>query len=317
MYIRWFAGQCAMRTIRARGLLAYRDCRALQLALTTIIALQGFCRIPKAGAEQSNAPDLKCQSPFIELEQGWARSLREGGEEQLNELLVDDFVRVDAEGRLHDRRAYLADISSRRLRLEQCNVEGVKARTRGDFAVVAATVGVVGACEDRDISAFYQVTDTFLLRAGKWQAFSRNETRITSRTDPLWERVGKPNGKPRIVLFVLGSFCPQCMTQLMTFAKDLAGRQCGVTVVSADTEDDLKKFPDMPFMLVADPEHKLFRRFGAFESGPKHATVALDGRGNLVFKTVGEKPYMNAEVVGRWIDDEAARDVVRPSDSSK
>jgi peroxiredoxin len=173
---------------------------------------------------------------------------------------------------------------------------------------VSATIGIVGQDDQRDVSAFYQVNDTFIRQEGAWHAISRQETRIASRTDPIFERIGKPNGKPRIVLFVQGSFCPHCMTQLMTFAKQLADKHYDVTVVSADTEDDLKKFPDVPFKLVADPKHVVFRKFGAYKGKPMHATVALDKRGKVVFSTAGNAPFMNADVVALWLDNAAVAD---------
>ena len=93
---------------------------------------------------------------------------------------------------------------------------------------------------------------------------------------------------------------------LKTFRDQFPDQQYAVTVVSADTEDDLRAFPDLPFTLIADPQHKIFRRFGAFPGTPKHATVALDKRGQLVFRTVGDQPYMDAKVVKRWIEKAAS-----------
>lgn len=288
--------------------------RFWQLALLSLLALMlessQAAAQSAAAANEARVPldskGVSDQCPSSDLEHGWARLLKEGDTNQLENLLVDDFVRVDADGHRQERAAYIADLASRRIRIESCTVECLETRSQSDFAVVSATVGVVGVCGDHDLSGFYQVTDTFVRRNEKWQAFSRSETKIASRTDPLWERVGKPDGRPRVVLFVQGSFCPHCMAQLATFAKDLSDQQYSVVVVSGDTEEDLKKFPDLPFKLVADPQHKVFRRFGAFNAVPKHATVAMDGQGILVFRTVGEQPYMDTAVVKRWIDKAAA-----------
>jgi len=122
---------------------------------------------------------------------------------------------------------------------------------------------------------------------------------VISRVDPS-EQVGEPNGQPQVILFVLGPLCPHCMSQLLTFATDPSLRRLQVTVVSADRETDVRKFRDIPFKLVADPKHKLFRKFGAYEGKPMHATLVMDGKGEVVFRRVGASPYMDATTVALW-----------------
>lgn len=241
--------------------------------------------------------------PLLELEKRWAQILTTGLTEKLVELLDEEFFSIDSVGNLQDRESYIRNVSPQKAHLKDYVIENVEIKNRGNFAVLTATVGIVGESNERDISAFYQIIDTFVLQERGWRAISRSETKIASRTDPLWERVGKPDGNPRVVLFVQGSYCPHCMAQISTFARDLGGRHCKVTVVSGDTEDDLNKFPNVPFSLLADPDHRLFRRFGAFGANkPMHATVAMDGKGNLVFSNIGERPFMDAGVVIRWIE---------------
>lgn len=287
-------------------------------ALTLIAASNCISSSALAGDESESFKSTNGEAfdkAFDKLEADWARLLVNGDKDKLAGLLATDFVDVDADGHLHDRTTYLSESASRAFHVDECAVESLSTRRNGDLAVVIATVALVGHRKNRDVSAFYRITDVFNLRDAQWQAFSRTETRISSRTDPLWERVGTPNGKSRIVLFVLGSFCPHCMTQLGTFAKEFTDRQYEVTVVSADTEDDLKRFPHVPFTLLADPEHKLFRRFGAIKDVPKHATVVIDGRGNIVFRTVGEKPFMDVVSIKRWIETaQAAEELKSNSD---
>src|SRR5207249_1573834 len=56
-------------------------------------------------------------------------------------------------------------------------------------------------------------------------------------------------------------------------------------------------FPTVPFRLVADPELRLFRQFGAFDRGAKHATIVRDGRGREVLRKVGDAPFADPEAV--------------------
>lgn len=265
---------------------------------------------------ETKGSTFQVEESLSEIESRWARSVETSATPEIAQLLTDDFLFVDASGTLKGAKEYLKELDSGAIRVESCAIEHLTIRVAGESAVVSASVGLMAQNGQHDISGFYRVTDAFIRRDGKWRAVSRQQTRIASRKDPLFERLGKPNGKPRIVVFVQGSFCPHCMTQLVTFAKELSDRKYEVTVVSADTDDDLKKFPAVPFHLVADPQHKLFRRFGAFKEKPLHATLAFDQRGTLVFSTVGESPFMNTDVVALWMDKAAAADVVRSSQSA-
>lgn len=304
--------------LEPRSLLAFTNQNSPAVGISMLLlAFLLVCACGKDVNAQQLEPqsDLTTGGSIQDFEHSWCRHLMNRCAEELSSLLAEDFVRVDADGRRHNRNDYVDSIDLDRTSFEECAIECIKINSRNGIAIVETTLGIVGTSDNRDFSGFYRVIDVLELHETRWRAMSRSETKISSRTDPLWERVGKPSGKPRVVLFVLGSFCPHCMAQLSTFAKDLADQNCLVSVVSADTEEDLKKFPDVPFKLVADPDHKVFRRFGAFKGEPKHATVAVDGRGKLVFRTIGDKPYMNAEIVRLWIDKAAAAEF-RQSDTN-
>ena len=269
-----------------------------------------FCAtasISASAVQAARGPEV-AESNLEKIERDWGRLVESNAAERIGMFLVDDFQFVDAAGLVKSRKAYLNDLDTRVCRIESYNIEQMRTHVFGDTAVVVTTVGIVGRYGLSDISAFYQTTDTFVTRNGHWMAVLRQQTKVASRKDPLFERVAKPDGQPRIVIFVLGSFCPHCMTQLMTFAEALSVRKLNVTVVSADSAKDLKQFPDVPFNLVSDPKHELFRKFGAYQEKPMHATLALDSDGKVVFRHVGESPFMNVEVVELWVGKAAAAD---------
>src|SRR5262249_17915444 len=51
------------------------------------------------------------------------------------------------------------------------------------------------------------------------------------------------------------------------------------------------------FDLIADPELKLFKEFGAFDREAKHATIVRDRRGQEVLRKVGDEPFTDAQAV--------------------
>src|SRR5439155_18251053 len=105
------------------------------------------------------------------------------------------------------------------------------------------------------------------------------------------------NGEPSVLVFVNGSYCPHCVSQIVALDRKLAGRGMNVSVITASTEDDLARFPTVWFDLVADPELKLFKRHGAFDGEAKHATIVRDRRGQEVFRKVGDAPFADVEAV--------------------
>jgi peroxiredoxin len=287
---------------------ATRNCAGSRLAAWVL----AFCALISIGpnAVRAGKAPGEAEDNLEKIENNWGRLIQGNAADKMESFLADNFQFVDAAGLVKRKEAYLDDLATGALRVESYSIEKITSHLFGDTAVVLATVGIIGQHGVRDISAFYQTTDTFVSRNGKWMAVSRQQTKIASRKDPLFERIGKPDGQPRIVIFVLGSFCPHCMTQLMTFAKELSARKLNVTVVSADNEKDLKQFPDVPFNLVSDPKHELFRKFGAYQEKPMHATLAVNGEGKVVFRHVGASPFMNVEMVELWVDKAAAADAI-------
>jgi FtsP/CotA-like multicopper oxidase with cupredoxin domain/peroxiredoxin len=102
---------------------------------------------------------------------------------------------------------------------------------------------------------------------------------------------------PSVLLFVTGSTCSHCMNQIVNLDKLLAGRGAKVTVITASSAEDLKRFPKGSFNLVPDPDLKLFKQHGLFEVKAKHATIVHDRGGHELLRKVGEAPFADHEAV--------------------
>lgn len=100
-------------------------------------------------------------------------------------------------------------------------------------------------------------------------------------------------GAPSVLLFVKGSFCPYCMSQVATMSERLAGRNVNVYVVSSASEDDLKAFPKTQFHLIADPELRFYKAYGVFNGETRHATIVLNAQGQEVFRNVDDEPMID------------------------
>jgi peroxiredoxin len=102
---------------------------------------------------------------------------------------------------------------------------------------------------------------------------------------------------PSVLVFVRGSFCSHCMSQIIEMDKSLAGRGVKVSVITASAAKDLELFPNVSFDLIADPELKLFKRYGAFDGKAKHATIVRDRGGKELLRKVGEAPFADTGVI--------------------
>jgi len=107
----------------------------------------------------------------------------------------------------------------------------------------------------------------------------------------------RASGRPSVLLFVKGSYCPNCMSQVHEMAKSLVDKNVDVTVVSASSMEDIKAFPEKRLKIVADPTLQLFKEHGAFNGAAQHATIVRDAQGKVIHKSVGDEPLMDSSIV--------------------
>jgi len=113
-------------------------------------------------------------------------------------------------------------------------------------------------------------------------------------------------GRPVLVIFFLGFGCVHCVEQLQAFRPETeAYRAAGIEIVAIGTEtaralaqtlDAVPQDQRYPFPIVADPEHRFFRAYRAFddfESLPLHGTFLIDGDGLVRWQDVGPEPFMD------------------------
>lgn len=84
---------------------------------------------------------------------------------------------------------------------------------------------------------------------------------------------------------------------------NIGGLNVEVLVISASSISDLKRFPMVPFTLVADPNLEMFKHHGVSEA---HATIVRGVKGNEVFRHMGESPFMDVAAVTRALKEAIA-----------
>jgi peroxiredoxin len=111
-------------------------------------------------------------------------------------------------------------------------------------------------------------------------------------------------GKPVVMLFFLGAGCLHCQAQLEAFAtqrSQLAAAGLTVVAISTDDRDGIAKSlanhkpGPFPFLMLADPEFKVFQSYRAYDDFERialHGTFLIDSDGLVRWMDVGSEPFM-------------------------
>jgi peroxiredoxin/tetratricopeptide (TPR) repeat protein len=112
-------------------------------------------------------------------------------------------------------------------------------------------------------------------------------------------------GKPLVMLFFLGEGCLHCKAQLEAFVKEraqLAVAGWTVIAISSDNRGGTKKTlasykpGPFPFLMLADPELKVFRSYRAYDDFERialHGTFLIDPEGHVRWTDVAAEPFMD------------------------
>jgi thioredoxin-dependent peroxiredoxin len=125
-------------------------------------------------------------------------------------------------------------------------------------------------------------------------------------------RLSDLRGRPVVLYFYPKDDTPGCTTQACSF-RDAYGefeeREAVVLGVSPDTESSHARFKakhDLPFTLLADPEHDVAERYGVWveknsygrkSMGIKRSTFVIDEEGKVAKAMLGVKPDGHADLV--------------------
>ena len=125
-------------------------------------------------------------------------------------------------------------------------------------------------------------------------------------------RLSDLRGRPVVLYFYPKDDTPGCTTQACSF-RDAYGefeeRGAVVLGVSPDTESSHARFKakhDLPFTLLADPDHEVSERYGVWvektmdgkkSMGINRSTFVVDGDGKVAKAMLGVKPDGHAELV--------------------
>ena len=113
-------------------------------------------------------------STLTDLEHEWTVANINADKEKLDEILADDYVGTDLEGKVIGKAEYIRTIERDTI-TQNWSFDDLKVALRGNRATLTGTVKFVA----RDNELAFRFTDKFIWRDGRWQAIGSEISRIS------------------------------------------------------------------------------------------------------------------------------------------
>jgi ketosteroid isomerase-like protein len=115
---------------------------------------------------------------LIALVEEWGRAARGADARALERLLADDFSATTADGRVRNRREYIADFVSGSRRIDELTFDDYRSRVHGSAAALTHGGTLRGTQDGRDASGRYRWTHIFVRRGARWRVVATQATRL-------------------------------------------------------------------------------------------------------------------------------------------
>jgi FtsP/CotA-like multicopper oxidase with cupredoxin domain/peroxiredoxin len=114
-------------------------------------------------------------------------------------------------------------------------------------------------------------------------------------------------GRRLILVFHQGLDCLHCAEQLQAFAKrqrEISDANLELVTIGPVTTSALRTALDaytqtdeMPFLILADADHDVFKKYGCYDVAPLHGVFIIDERGEIRWQTIGDTAFMDVDTV--------------------
>jgi peroxiredoxin len=114
-------------------------------------------------------------------------------------------------------------------------------------------------------------------------------------------------GRRLILVFHQGLDCLHCAEQLQAFAKregEISEASLELVAIGPVTTSELRTALDaytqtdeMPFLILADADQDVFKKYGCYDNGPLHGVFIIDERGQIRWQTIGDTAFMDIDTV--------------------
>ena len=118
---------------------------------------------------------------LVELEKQWCEAYKNRDSAALDNILADDFIFTDEDGRTYDKARYIEAVTQI-IKVESYSLNDLTTRASASSGVVAGRWSGKLTIDGKDGSGSFRFTDTFVKRQGRWQALASQDTRMQPDT---------------------------------------------------------------------------------------------------------------------------------------
>jgi ketosteroid isomerase-like protein len=121
------------------------------------------------------------EEELLKLEEAFAQAIVSNDLEGIGRLVADDWIIIEPNGDMVDRRRFFEVIKSEALTHDMMESENFRVRVYGDSAVVTAVTRSKGKFMGQEFSTQERATDVFVKREGRWQCVLTHLTRLPNK----------------------------------------------------------------------------------------------------------------------------------------
>ena len=148
-------------------------CFSLVVLFSIVFVVAQVSVQPKpGGAEQE----------LIRLEKGWTDAMVRRDIAYFESNLAEEFFE---DGILMTRTEYIAALKSGEFVAQSAVLDDIKVRVYGDAAVTCGRTTLKGQYKGEDVSGCYRWTDTWIMRAGRWQCVAGHGSKVVALPPPV------------------------------------------------------------------------------------------------------------------------------------
>jgi len=149
------------------------------LAGLTTLSLMAQTPIPKpAPARAHGQASAAITQALTRMEEAWNAALLKADVAALGQIYAEEYLSIDPEGNVLDRKQDLADIASGAFKAESLALSDLRVREYGPVAITTGIVAVKAIYKGEKIDKLHRFTDVWVKRDGRWQCVSAHGSTI-------------------------------------------------------------------------------------------------------------------------------------------
>ena len=123
----------------------------------------------------------EAEEELLKMENEFAEAIVRNDLEGIGGLVTDDWIIIEPDGGIVDRKRFFEVITSGALTHEKMESEDLRVRVYGDSAVVTAVTRAKGKFMGQGFSTQERATDVFVKREGRWRCVLTHLTRLPNK----------------------------------------------------------------------------------------------------------------------------------------